>query len=180
MKTKIFLMFIAVLSIYSVSDAFASDRIFITDNQECITCREIAEKYNSLKANLESKRNNSDEIEAYENQIKKYKENLSSFLDTVYVGTFDLDGVSMDWNSNRLITKRELPFEFIGCEEGCKELLISTVIPHIRLRELITFKKHISYVITFKLNENCIMQFINIKVVYRGEEILNEMSLSSF
>jgi hypothetical protein len=152
----------------------------MTHNKEYITFSDIIAEHKLLKRNLESKRNNFEEIDAYKNRIKKSKENLSSFLNTVYEGQFDLDDVSMDWGSNRLITTRELPVEFAGGEDRCKELIISTVLPHLRLRELITFKKHISYVITFKLNENCVMQFINIKVVYRGREILNEMSLSSF
>ncbi len=176
MKTAIILL-IAVLSFCCIPEASALDRIIITNNKELITFDDIIAEYKGLKRDLESERNNFEETDAYINRIKKSKEKLSSFLNTVYEGQFNLDNVSMDWSSNRLITTRELPVEFTGGEDGCKELLISTVLPHLRLRELITFKKHISYFITFKLNENCVMQFINIKVVYRGEEILNEMSI---
>ena len=176
---KVIILLIAVLLLCSIPDAFALDSIVIADNKECTSSNDIAAEYNSLKTELASKRKSFEKTEVYEERIKQCQANLSSFLSTVYEGRFDLDEVSMDWTSNRLITKRELPFEFTGGEEGCRELVVATVLPHLRLRELITFKKFISYFITFKLDEHCVMQFLNLKVVYRGKEVLNEMSLSS-
>ena len=177
---KVIILAIIALFFSSTADTSALDSIIITDSKECecTTLSDIAEKYNSLKKMTESKSNDSESPDAYKKRIKKSMANLSSFLNTVYEGKFDLDCVSMDWVSNQLITTREFPVEFMRGDCPCKELTLATPTSHIRLRELITFKKHLSYFITFKLNEDCVMQFLNLKVVYRNSEVLNEINLS--
>ena len=177
---KAIILLIAVLLFYCIPDAFALDSIVVTNNKEYISFDDIIAKYNSLKTNIESKRNNSETIDAYKNRIEKSKENLDSFLNTVYEGKFDLDNVSLDWGNNLLIISRKFPVEYImGEGEPCKELAVSIAQTHLRLRELITFKKFIKYIITFKINENCEMQLIQLKVVYREEELIHATDLSS-
>lgn len=180
---KAIILLIAVLSFCCIPDVFASDMIVVKDDKdckECITFNNIIARYNSLKADSEPRRNNSEAAEAYKNRLKKSKECLSAFLNTVYEGKFDLDAVSIDWGNNLLLITREFPFEYTW-EGGdlCRKMSLSITLPHLKLRELVTFKKYISYVITFKLNENGVMQCMHLKVVYRGEEIISETDLSS-
>ncbi len=177
---KVIILSIAAFLFCSIPSAYALDSIIIADSKECecTTFSDIAAKYNSLKKNIECERNTSETPEAYENRIKKGKKNLDAFLNTVYEGKFDLDCVSMDWSSNQLITAKEFPVEFMRGDCPCKELILATATSHIRLREFITFKKFLNYIITFKINEDCVMQVLNLKVVYRDKEVINEINLS--